>query len=64
MDKAHKKRHAFLHANLDELLADFVSQTGMPVLSRPIEDLLKWSHEQTKNPTKREEKDDHVGEGS
>jgi hypothetical protein len=47
----HRERHQMLHRALDELLADFIDQTEAPVLARPIEDLIKWSHRQTIQPT-------------
>lgn len=43
----HRKRHKELHKAFDELLADFMWATDGPVLSRPIEDLMKWSFQQT-----------------
>ena len=49
----HRQRHQALHRALDELLADFVAH-GDPLsgmLSRPIADLLQWSHAQTQTPT-------------
>lgn len=55
--EAHRERHAILHKMLDELLADFALHTGLPVLSRTIGELLKWSYEQTIQPTEAESDD-------
>lgn len=49
--KKHKERHIFLHKCLDELLADFIKHTEKLPSKTPIFDFLKWSHEETKNPT-------------
>ena len=47
--KEHIERHRKLHKNLDELFADFTTQTDKG-LTATIEELIKWSYEQTKNP--------------
>lgn len=47
----HKLRHAELHGNLDELVADMITHTEMLPSKATILDLLKWSHSQTENPT-------------
>lgn len=47
----HKKRHELLHRHLDELLGDFILQTGHYPSSVSLMTLLKWSYQQTKNPT-------------
>ena len=47
----HKKRHVELHRSLDELVADFVAQTGRLPSETTIMDLMRWSHEQTIAPT-------------
>lgn len=47
----HKKRHIKLHRNFDELVADFVAQTGRLISETTIMDLMRWSHEQTIVPT-------------
>ena len=44
----HQKRHQELHKALDELIADFMRSTKGPVLDRPIQDLMMWSFQQTK----------------
>ena len=56
----HRARHVELHNNLDELLADYIminSDSGL--LDRSVMDLLKWSHEQTLNPTGRGDLEPH-----
>jgi hypothetical protein len=50
----HRARHVELHRALDELFADYISHqplTSSGFLQRPIHDLIKWSHEQSLNPT-------------
>ena len=47
----HKIRHEELHRALDELCADFIGQMGKLPSNTPIYELMKWSHEQTINPT-------------
>jgi len=50
-EEEHKERHKLLHRELDELIADFISQTEkMPSKTNLIE-LMAWSFEQTKKPT-------------
>lgn len=46
----HRARHQLLHRYFDELLADFIGHTRGPVLSKPIRELLEWSHRQTIEP--------------
>jgi len=48
----HKKRHIELHQMLDELVADMISQTKMLPSTTTVMELMQWSNEQTKNPTK------------
>ena len=47
----HIERHKQLHSSLDELLADWMINSG---LERPLEhtilELLEWSYAQTINP--------------
>ena len=51
--KEHKQRHEMLHQNLDELVADFIDQTeGLPSETTILE-LMRWSYEQTLNPTRK-----------
>jgi hypothetical protein len=50
----HKERHKLLHAHFDELVADWIGHTrNLPSKSTVLE-LIKWSHEQTLNPTEAE----------
>ncbi len=52
MDKQkHKIRHIELHKKLDELLADYIEHTGKLLSESTIMDVMKWSHEQTINPS-------------
>lgn len=47
----HKQHHVELHKAFDELLADFISQTDALPSETTILHLLRWSLEQTENPT-------------
>ena len=47
----HKERHQELHEALDELLADFIDQTKALLSKTSLMDFVKWSGEQTDNPT-------------
>ncbi len=49
----HKERHEMLHKIFDELAADFINQTGKRLSNSTCLELLQWSFEQTKHPTKR-----------
>ena len=49
-ENEHKDRHLILHKMLDELVADYISQSGRS-LSSTIMDLIYWSFDQTQNPT-------------
>lgn len=49
----HKARHIELHKKLDELLADFIDQTGKTPSGTTVMEFLKWSYEQTQNPTEK-----------
>jgi hypothetical protein len=53
MDAIHKARHEMLHTALDELFADYIGHHPNRVgyLTLTIDELLKWSYEQTINPT-------------
>ena len=47
----HKERHKILHKYLDELVADFISNTKTSLLSETsLMTLMKWSSRQIKNP--------------
>ena len=49
--ESHKKRHEYLHRRLDELLADWITKTGGLPSECSLDAFLKWSYEQTENPT-------------
>jgi len=54
MTKAeHKRRHEQLHRSLDELFADYIYHhpEESEVTEMSVNKLIKWSFEQTKNPT-------------
>lgn len=51
--KRYKERHEYLHMILDELVADFIDQTGNLPSKTTIIELMQWSNLQTKNPTKK-----------
>lgn len=50
----HKTRHIELHKALDELLADFVGHTSSLPSETSLTEFLKWSHQQTLDPTEVE----------
>ena len=52
----HKQKHIELHKKLDEILADFItnSEFTSPYIMRPIIDLLNWSYRQTIELTHKE----------
>ena len=48
----HVARHKLLHEMFDELLADFLFHNSNKLPSNTtLTDLMKWSFEQTKDPT-------------
>ncbi len=47
----HKARHVELHRSLDELLADFIGHTGSLPSRTTLDVFLRWSFEQTQDPT-------------
>ena len=49
----HKKRHEELHKSFDELLADFIEQTGKVPSKTTLMEFLEWSYEQTQHPTEK-----------
>ena len=49
----HKEIHVQLHKSLDELLADFLEQTGKLLSQTTIMELIEWSYRQTQNPTEK-----------
>lgn len=57
MDKKfleHKKKHILLHKCLSELIADFIECTNQFIENYTIDHLVKWSYDQTINPTENE----------
>jgi hypothetical protein len=51
-EQLHKKIHIELHQKLDELVADFIFETGSLPSKTSISELMQWSFEQTKKPNK------------
>jgi hypothetical protein len=52
-ESEHRLRHIQLHQALDELVADFLTHNpDKRPSTATIMELIKWSHEQTQNPTK------------
>lgn len=50
-ENEHRERHKMLHHALDELVADYISQTtGLPSQTTVMQ-LIEWSFEQTMQPT-------------
>lgn len=47
----HKQRHAELNQALDELVADFITQTGKIPSQTTVMELMTWAHDQMLNPT-------------
>lgn len=47
----HKERHELLHRHLDELIADFIGITGGLPSKTTLTEFMKWSHDQTLEPT-------------
>ena len=47
----HIERHKELHKAVDELLADYITHVPSASIDDSIYTLVKWSYEQTKNPT-------------
>lgn len=50
----HQQRHIELHKSLDELVADFITQTGKLPSKTPLIELMEWSYQQTQSPTNTE----------
>lgn len=50
----HIERHKILHAALDELVADWIVQTGGFPSKNSVLSLMHWSNQQTKDPSERE----------
>jgi len=49
----HKRIHKELHAALDQLVADWISQTGKYPSKSTVLELMEWSHQQTINPVEK-----------
>lgn len=47
----HKEIHIQLHKSLDQLLADYITHVKDSSIDDSIYTLLKWSYEQTLNPS-------------
>lgn len=52
----HISRHIMLHKKLDELVADYLAETGLTASGSSILDLLKWSDNQTIEPSDKHNK--------
>ena len=50
----HKVHHNKLHKDLDELVADYLRHTKGSLMGSTIMDLIRWSADQTVNPTEGE----------
>lgn len=46
----HKKRHIKLHHALDELMADWIFNTGSLPSNCSVFQLMEWSYQQTQEP--------------
>jgi len=55
-EEEHKERHKELHKYLDELVADFIQNTGAILSKTTVIELMDWSFEQTKKPTQKGDK--------
>lgn len=49
--KEHIEHHLRLHKALDELVADYIAHTKMLPSNSTVIDLIRWSFEQTEDPT-------------
>ena len=47
-DEEHRQLHVILHDQLDILVRDMMSCTGMSVSGMTVAELLGWSYEQTR----------------
>ena len=45
----HREKHKELHKALDELAADYMSETEKLPSETTVMELMQWSHEQTQN---------------
>lgn len=46
----HIEKHKQLHNALDELVADYITQTGKRLTTSNLMELIEWSFQQTINP--------------
>ena len=46
----HKERHVELYKMFDELLADYIDHSHIPLSEMKVIELMEWSHIQTVNP--------------
>lgn len=53
MSTEHHKRHEQLHKMLDELILDFITQTGKHSLDTNLQELSDWSKKQTQGETEK-----------
>jgi citrate synthase len=53
-NEEHIERHKKLHKNLDELMADFISNTDKMPSQTTVMELIEWSHKQTVEPDHEE----------
>lgn len=56
----HKARHELLHKHFDELMADFIGDTGSLPSETNLLELLKWSYAQTQNPASIKQETDET----
>lgn len=47
----HKQIRVLLHKKLDELVADFIEQTGKSLNESSIMELIEWSYRQAQSPS-------------
>ncbi len=47
----HRNRHVVLHKMLDELVADWITETGLAPSKCTVMDLVVWSNDQTIEPS-------------
>ena len=47
----HIKRHKMLHEHFDELVVDFIIHTKNMPSNTTVTELIRWSYNQTINPT-------------
>ncbi|MBL8473819.1 MAG: hypothetical protein JNM98_18660 [Rhodocyclaceae bacterium] len=50
----HRERHAKLHGMLDELVADWITETGCLPSKSSVMELMQWSYMQTFDPSDKQ----------